>query len=459
MLFKNILAIAISTVLINPLSSKGEVSTSVTAAVDEYVISEMKKRGIPGLALSVVLDGEILKSKGYGFSHVALQIPVTPETVFRTASITKVFTASAIMSLVEHGKLSLDLGIRDILPECPESWAGITARHLLTHMSGLNDDTWYGTHRLRAYQEDPVRPAGEKFEYSDFGYNVLGLVIEKASGKPYRKYLADLFFGPLGMVSSSVGVPTGRAIPYRLIDEKLVRSYSTAADGGLFSNVRDLTIWDNALSEGRVLKSSSLEEMWTPLELANGSHRTYGLGWTVFEIRGHRVVGHGGALGHYYLHFPEDELTVIILTNLAMAEGSDPRTIAEGVASHYLTDLRISVISLQQNWNDEIERAAKASLHDIARNDRNSPYLIPAFRSTLSQTSWSGLVPHWISVSDIQKLEMIACMEPRKLQSIRHNHSVTQVCYARLITETEDRYFEFYFSANGKIVHIHASTE
>ena len=188
-------------------------------AVDEYVQAEMKKRQIPGLALAVIRDGQVVKLKGYGFANLEHDVPATPDTVFKLASVTKQFTATAIMLLFEEGKIELDDPVGRYLDETPEAWKGVAVRHLLTHTAGLASleegfkALYEGGARLNyttaqmfeAAKKDPVSFApGERWQYSDVGYFLLGMIVEQASGRRYRDFVAERFFKPLGMTSTSV---------------------------------------------------------------------------------------------------------------------------------------------------------------------------------------------------------------------------------------------------------------
>ena len=191
--------------------------------------------------------------------------------------------------------MALDDSITEYLNEVPDSRAAVTLRHLLTHTSGLTDRLWYGSDEepSSAFEAPPDFEPGERWSYSDFGYVLLGLVIERVSGRPYGDYLADRLFDPLGMTSTVAGRPN-YAIPYRLRHEKLRRSFWPPAEGGVISNVVDLAKWEAALLGEEILPQSSLEAMWTPVHLNDGSAYDYGFGWSLSDVRGHGIVGHGG---------------------------------------------------------------------------------------------------------------------------------------------------------------------
>jgi len=256
--------------------------------VDEYIAREMAARRIPGVALAVVRDGVVVKLQGYGFANLEHDVPVTPDTVFELASLTKQFTASGIMTLVEDGRVKLDDSVTVSLANCPETWKPITVRHLLTHTSGLPDlrngfksldqvpeRVHYSTADFfESATKDTLDFApGERFQYSDVGYFLLGMIVEKASGARWGDYLAARFFKPLGMTSTSVldhqRILKHRAAGYTIRNGELVNirriwDVELPSAYGVFSTVKDLVTWDGALNAGRVLTPASLRLMWTP---------------------------------------------------------------------------------------------------------------------------------------------------------------------------------------------------
>src|SRR5262245_16737553 len=213
-------------------------------SVDDYIKTEMERRHIPGVAVAVARDGKLVKARGYGVANVEHDVPVTPDTVFELASVTKQFTATAIMVLVEEGKVQVDDPVAQHLPRVPETWKSITVRHLLTHTSGLPGLTGGfkalqpGGARMRyttaemfdaAIKDELSFPAGERFQYSDVGYFVLGMIVEAASGQRYRDFLDARFFKPLNMASTSVidvsRIQKHRAANYTLRDGTLIHNW------------------------------------------------------------------------------------------------------------------------------------------------------------------------------------------------------------------------------------------
>ena len=329
--------------------------------VDDFVQASIKQQKIPGLALAVMRDGKIVKAQGYGLASVELNVPVTPETIFQSGSMGKQFTATGIMMLVEEGKLGLDDKIAKYLGEAPETWKAITIRHLLTHTSGIKDYTGTDFDARGDFTEEqllkkiesfpPDFAPGEKWSYSNSGYLLLGLVIHKVTGKFYGDFLQERIFGPLGMkttrIISEADIIPNRAAGYRLVkgelknQEWVAPSLNTTADGALYFTVLDLAKWDAALYTEKLLKRSSLEQMWTPVKLNNGKTYPYGFGWYIREVNGHKNIEHGGAWQGFTTgisRYVDDKLTVVALTNLD-SRHSRPPEIIHGVAGLYVPAL------------------------------------------------------------------------------------------------------------------------
>jgi CubicO group peptidase (beta-lactamase class C family) len=324
----------------------------VSTRIDDYIRAEMQTQQIPGVALAVVKDGKIMLARGYGLANVEHQVPVKPETIFQSGSTGKQFTATAVMMLVEEGKLSLDDKITKYFPDASESWTNITVRHMLTHTSGMTDYTPDFDLR-RDYTEDElyqrIKPIplafqpGEKWSYSNLAYVMLGILIHKVSGKFYGDFLQERVFKPLDMstarVISEADIVPNRSAGYRVVNGQIKNqdwvspALNTTADGALYLTVYDMAKWDAALYTDKLLKRASLEQMWTPVKLNNGKTHPYGFGWALGEIRGHRIVEHGGAWQGFKAHisrYVDDKLTVIVFANQI---GANQTKLARGVAA------------------------------------------------------------------------------------------------------------------------------
>jgi CubicO group peptidase (beta-lactamase class C family) len=330
----------------------------VATKVDEYIRAEMQAQQIPGLSLAVIKNGEVVLARGYGLANVEHQVPVKPETIFQSGSMGKQFTATAVMMLVEDGKLSLDDKITKYFTDGPESWNKITVRHLLTHTSGMTDYPADFDLRRDYTQDELVQRVktiplafepGEKWSYSNLAYVMLGVLIHKVSGKFYGDFLQERVFKPLGMstarVISEADIVPNRAAGYRVVNGQLKNqnwvspSLNTTADGALYLTVYDMAKWDAALYTEKLLKRASLEAMWTPVKLNAGKTHSYGFGWALGETRGHRVVEHGGAWQGFksqISRYVDDKLTVVVFANQARA---NPAKIAHHVAALFNPDL------------------------------------------------------------------------------------------------------------------------
>ena len=336
-----------------------------SAQVDIVVEAQRKAQKIPGVSLAVCHDGKIVKASGYGVANVEWHIPVTPETIFQTGSVGKQFTATAVMMLVEEGKLGLDDKIAKFIPEAPVTWNDVTVRSVLTHTSGIAD---YGgeedtmgkgviNFRKDYTEEELVQvfakmpkdfPAGEKWGYSNTGYVLLGVIIHRVTGKFYGDFLQDRIFKPLGMTStriiSEADIVSRRSSGYRLVNGELKNqewvspTLNTTADGALYTNVLDLAKWDSALYTTKLIKRSSLDAMWTPARLTSGKTYPYGFGWDLASKKGHRAVSHDGAWQGFTMsmsRYLDERLTVIVMTNLD-SDNSTPEKIADEVARIFL---------------------------------------------------------------------------------------------------------------------------
>ena len=344
----------------------------VDGRVDAFVGAAMREQRIPGLALAVLRDGKVVKAQGYGLANVELGVEVKPETVFQTGSVGKQFTATAVMMLVEEGKVGLDDKLSKYLEGTPAAWRDVTVRNLLTHTSGIADytDSEYtkagGLINLRGdyteaelYQKFVQLPlkfeTGTKWKYSNTGYALLGFVIHKVTGEFYGDFLQERIFRPLGMsatrIISEADIVPNRASGYELVkgeiknQEWVSATLNTTADGALYTNVLDLGKWDAALYTERLLKRTSFEQMWTPVKLKDGKTYPYGFGWFLNGVKGHRLVEHDGSWQGFTMNisrYVDDGLTVIVMTNLD-SEHAKPERVAHGVAGIY--EGKLTVVS------------------------------------------------------------------------------------------------------------------
>jgi CubicO group peptidase (beta-lactamase class C family) len=311
-----------------------------TGRMDQVVQSYAANRKFMGTAL-VARDGQVLFSKGYGFANLEWNIPNAPNTKFRLGSVTKQFTAASILLLEERGKLSVADPLKKYMPDAPAAWDKITIRHLLTHTSGIPNFTGFAdyqklepfpatpTELVARFRDKPLDfQPGEKWNYSNSGYVLLGYLIEKITGDTYEKFVTENIFTPLGM--KDTGYDSNTAIIARRADGYQIgpKGYQHAgfvhmsiphAAGALYSTTEDLLKWEQGLFGGKVLQPASLEKMTTPF-LEN-----YAFGLTVETANGHKRITHGGGIEGFNTeleYYPEDKLTVVVLKNVTGEVGA-----------------------------------------------------------------------------------------------------------------------------------------
>jgi len=289
--------------------------------------------------VAIVYAGQQIVRGAYGIGERTWQIPTRRDAVYRVGSVTKMFTAVAVLQLVQAGQLSLDASVRATLPALPAAWQPVTIRHLLNHTSGI-PEYMASTNSFRQLvrvdrapdavlalvQDQPLRfVPGSKYAYSNSNYVALGMVIEKLTGKPYAQDLATRFLQPLGMKHSGYFDYT-RIVPslvpgYLRDDGKLQNMFHIApsmvyAAGNLYSTIDDLLIWDRALHDGDALKLDPALKK----EMFRNEGSGYGFGAFVDTVDGETAVGHGGTLPGYqlgYIRFLRLPLTVMVLTNVS----------------------------------------------------------------------------------------------------------------------------------------------
>ncbi|HEX7880999.1 MAG TPA: serine hydrolase domain-containing protein, partial [Candidatus Eisenbacteria bacterium] len=329
------------------------------ARLDAY-LKPMFPADKPGAVVLVARNGKPIYRKAFGMADMATRTSLTPESVLRIGSVTKQFTAAAILRLEETGKLKVTDPIEKWLPDFPLSGHTVTIENLLTHTSGIKGYTEVPAWAARMNEEMTTQQVvdffknepflfepGTNWAYSNSGYFLLGMIIEKASGMPYKDYLQQEIFGPLRMTHSGYGDrnPTfpGEARGYAMDGDKVVPAEplsmsSPYAAGALVSSVDDLLEWDNAIATDRLLHPNSSKAMWTPFKQVSGKTSGYGYGWLMGEYEGHPIQEHNGGINGFTCHamrLPEDKLYVVVLTNSDQPP-ADPGYIALTLASEAL---------------------------------------------------------------------------------------------------------------------------
>lgn len=346
-----------------PLFAQTQPSGDKVGVLYEDILHSAYLADQPGAAALVARGAQIEYLDASGMANLELGVPLAPDMIFEIGSITKQFTAAAIMMLAGEGRLSVGDPITRYLPDYPDYGDGITIENLLTHTSGIfsytNIDGYMSAgvrmdvsvgELIDLFKDLPVEFApGERWKYSNSGYILLGAIIESVSGMSYETFMRTRIFEPLALDHTSYGsrlrVIPNRAAGYGFLEGEWVNApflsmtqpYSA---GALMSTVEDLYQWSRALFGGRVISDESLKRMTTPYVLNDGDTTTYGYGLSLREVRGRRAIGHGGGIFGYLtdeMYVPEADLFVAVFANSAGSEVS-PTFVATKLAAAALGD-------------------------------------------------------------------------------------------------------------------------
>lgn len=341
---------------------------SRTERTDAVLRAEMAERRIPGLQAAVIDHGHIVFLRAYGTADVGNKVPVTLDTVFPINSATKAFTGVACLKLAEEGKLDLNAPVSACLSDLPESWRGVTIRQLMTHMSGLPDiidntgATIEGGDEAAAWAKVktlPLQfPAGEHFSYNQTNFALLERIIVQLTGKPFEALIADEAFKPAGMTHTEFGdsrsLAAGTAVSYHYIYpgadgtgdlDKVYEEYPPfmRSGAGINTSAQDLAHWLIQVEQGRFFKSpATLKTMWTPGTFNNGQNGPRALGWTTNGRVVHRAVGAEGGGRAAFAIYPDDDVAVIVLTNLA---GANPEEMMDQIAVNYIPGMKLNGVT------------------------------------------------------------------------------------------------------------------
>lgn len=320
----------------------------------------------PGCAVSVMRDGSPVYENGYGMANLEYGIPITPHSVFHVASVSKHFTAMAIELLVDEGSVDWDDDIREYVPEVPDFGPRITLRHLVHHVSGIRDQwnllsmagwrweadvvTQHDVLDITARQTELNFPPGERYLYSNTGFTLLAVVVERVSGMTLRGFTTRRIFEPLGMEATHFHDDHQMLVRHRAYayapDAKgefglknSIPDFDVVGATSLFTTAHDMAAWDRNFYTGQVGGHEAFQRMRKPFELSDGGRTDYGHGLSLGRYRGLRTEGHGGADAGYrssFLRFPDERLSVAVLCNFPAA---NPGRRAQRVAEAYLADV------------------------------------------------------------------------------------------------------------------------
>jgi len=334
--------------------------------VDAAVEPLMEAGHFPGMAVAVMREGEPVHVGSYGLASIEHDVPVTPDTVFELASLTKHMTALAVLTLAEEGRLSLDAPVSDYITDTPEAWSGITMDRLLSHTAGLAhrfEDRPNGEFLLNYTTDDMLASAmathmaaapGEDWNYSDQGYFLLGLVIEAVTGEAYGDYLQAQYFGPLGMEATRL-LDQSAIVPHRaegyawsaadgLARNRRVWQFGLTSHFGVTSSLNDMMAWEAELSAPAVVDEDALaatSQIQRPFDTGKTCESWgYARGWMTHHREGRTLVSHGGYSGTAYVRDLTTGLSVIVLANREdTPDALSPMAIAWAAAHAVDTDI------------------------------------------------------------------------------------------------------------------------
>ena len=339
-----------------------------SASFDALLEQELAKEEAPGFSVAVLHEGDVIYMNAVGYADVKKEVPVTPSTRFMIGSVTKQFTAMAVLMLVEEGLVDLDENVQTYLPELASAYDAVTVRHLLTHTSGIKSDfkkrssppfyneSLLGDDLYKALSEADLEfMPGDALRYSNTGFSLLYMIIETVSGSTYSAFLQSRIFDPLEMTATQSrdhsnseidGLANGYVKPRRKFQP--VGSVLRLGGGSLVSTVEDLAKWDAALYTEKLVSKSTLDESWTPYVLNDGKNATMGvdpqgryyqagMGWFIGDEKERGLVHHSGGIDGYAANidrYREEGLTVIVLCNI---ENATALLLTAALAENYFT--------------------------------------------------------------------------------------------------------------------------
>lgn len=453
-------------------------SVSQADEIDRFIESQMAQRGIPGLAFAVVEKGEVRDLRCYGSANLETETPVSPESVFEIASLTKPLTATAILRLVDSALVALDDPIVKYIEDAPAEWGAITVGHLLSHTGGFAEQLIVSANgvplmdvsteaQFELVKESPLMfPAGRGASYSDPGYFLLGMIIERASGQRYADAMQALVFDPCGMEHSLIldqwRIVDGRVAGYTLRDGMLLNArrdwqHELPSFFGVMTTVGDLAKFELAYAGGELLSDDLAERMQTPTRLADGTvaevfGKQYGLGWQVGDYRGYQISEHGGFSGTFLLRFPDEHFAVIVLTNLDVRSGSRPDLLARGIAG--LADsrfLRPDMLEPDEDSNESDTRRLE-ELCSRAVSWSNESALSTAFRRR-----WAAM-PAWVKegragvLGSIESLDFVGRDAGNRTGLTHFDEGVHEIRYYRGNTPRGEIYMTIWLDDAGEII-------
>jgi CubicO group peptidase (beta-lactamase class C family) len=399
--------------------------------VDALFNEQIAKKASPSYSVAIVKSGKVVYAKGYGLADIENEVPATPESVYRLGSITKQFTATIIMQLIQESKLKLDDTCRSILPEVPLAWEKVTVRQLLNHTSGIKSYTEV----KGIFMNDAMKPTtpagiiktvenepldfepGTKWHYNNTGYELLGMIIEKLDTRPFGDSLKARILDPLGMkntfFTSERTIVKHRVHGYTGDKDGFKNAHYLNMDwpyaaGSMESTVLDLAKWDAALYGDKILPQKALAEMWTSTSLGKDQVANYGFGWNVAKINGIQVVEHGGGIhgfSTFIRRIPSKNLTIIVLCN---NDDGNASSVAVQTSEIVETSIKANAEKVIVDPDPTISKFTREFLQEVLDGKLNRTKLTPEFSSQISPEMEKGVKEQLGSLGAVTKFELIA---------------------------------------------------
>ena len=438
--------------------------------IDKFVSEQIKERNIPGLSLAVIRDGKVIKATGYGFANLEHKVPATKDTVYEIGSISKQFAAEAVMILVEEGKIHLDDSINKYLPpNAPETWQKITVRNLLNHTSGLKDWTElkdFSYRREYSAEEfvDLVKPfsliyqPNSNWSYSNTNLPLIGIIVEKASGKSFEEFVTERIIKPLAFPSirfkHQQDVVPNRATGYEWRNDKWengepFRPKVIAASGGILATAIDLAKWWEAVLQGKIVKQTSLEQMLQPAKLNDGRTVAHGFAFFTNTFNGNKFIFHSGStvggFGSGVYYFPKEKLTIAVIGNLEDG-GFGAEYIEKRVANFYIPESFIGGLKETKEVTANQTNNFLQTLKDIADNKKSdsltasyAPRISDAFRKQTGE--------------NLKQMKSFAFLGKEKI-TLEHfvlDPTLVEVFYYKMTLTDKTIYYHFRVNKDGKV--------
>lgn len=449
------------------------------AEIDSYIENVMEKRHIPGVAVAIIQNQQVIYKQRFGFANLETNSLVTDSSIFQLASLTKPFTALVMMRLVEEGKVDLKSPVTQYIDSLPESYQKITIANLLTHTAGFQDqiNLMYSNSpvmdistadQLEIILEKPLLfSPGENCSYADPGYFLLGMVIENASGMSYQEYLQETIFNKTGMKNSQVEnrwkIIKNRVEPYKYRNGEIINGrrdyqHELPSHFGILSTIDDLIKWNIVLRDGEIISQSYLNQMWDPAILNNGNDALvwgskYGYGWMLGDVRGNKYAEHGGFTGTFCLHFIDKQLSVIVLSNLDVMSGSDPRSIAHHIAGLVSPDLAnpADETTTINNDGDPMIDQLILSYADGVKNNSSDELLSGQFANFLHELPPPVKERYLTDLNSFTELNYIGKDDVSENEITKGGKKINTIYHYQVITEKSNQTYTFYISPDNTI--------